>query len=158
MSGARKFIGLDVGEVRIGVAAGDSSVKIAFPLEIVLNDALAPEKITQISHRENAELIVIGLPRNSHGEETAQSAFSRAFASKLEKNGLKTVFEDESLTSVMAEARLKSRKKPYSKGDIDKEAAAIILTSYLESSAPTPIVAQTDGKVNNTNAKSGEIA
>ena len=42
------------------------------------------------------------------------------------------VFKDESLTSVLAEERLKSYKKPYSKGDIDAHAATIILEDYLE--------------------------
>jgi RNase H-fold protein (predicted Holliday junction resolvase) len=42
------------------------------------------------------------------------------------------VFQDESLTSVMAEKRLESRGGLYSKGDIDSEAAAIILQDYME--------------------------
>jgi RNase H-fold protein (predicted Holliday junction resolvase) len=44
----------------------------------------------------------------------------------------KLEFQDESLTSVQAENLLKSYKKPYSKGDIDMNAAAIILSDYLE--------------------------
>ena len=42
------------------------------------------------------------------------------------------VFQDESLTSVMAEDRLKASGKPYEKGDIDAMAATIILQDYLE--------------------------
>jgi RNase H-fold protein (predicted Holliday junction resolvase) len=42
------------------------------------------------------------------------------------------VFQDESLTSVIAENRLKTTKKPYTKGDIDAQAAAIILEDYME--------------------------
>jgi putative holliday junction resolvase len=42
------------------------------------------------------------------------------------------MFQDESLTSVIAEQRLVATKKPYSKGDIDATAAALILQDYLE--------------------------
>ena len=45
---------------------------------------------------------------------------------------VKIAFQDESLTSVMAEQRLIAHKKPYSTGDIDSQAAAIILQDYLE--------------------------
>ena len=130
----KRFLGLDVGEVRIGVAAGDNDVKIAFPLAVIENDETAISKIAEIADAERAELLVIGLPRNARGEETAQSAFSRTFADKLKHSGLKTVFQDESLTSILAEDRLnaKKTKKLPQKGDIDKEAATIILQDYLE--------------------------
>lgn len=81
--------------------------------------------------REGAQTLVVGYPRNQQGEATAQSAYVEAFADKL-ADIAKVVFQDESLTSVLAESRLKSRGKPYVKGDIDKEAAAIILQDYLE--------------------------
>jgi putative Holliday junction resolvase len=134
MKNTHKFLGLDVGEVRIGIAAGDSDVKIAFPLTVIENNEDAIDEIAEIADQERAELLVIGLPRSASGTETAQSAFSRAFAQKLEQRGLKTVFQDESLTSVLAETRLsaKKTKKLPQKGDIDKEAAAIILQDYLE--------------------------
>ena len=66
------------------------------------------------------------------GEETAQSVYTKEFLEnfKLSVNEIK--FQDESLTSVQAENILKSYKKPYTKGDIDMQAAAIILQDYLE--------------------------
>ena len=60
-----------------------------------------------------------------------QNSFS-FFTKKLEYLDKKIVFQDESLTSVMAEQRLKSYGRPYAKGDIDAQAATIILQDYLE--------------------------
>ena len=61
--------------------------------------------------------------------------YVRGFAKKLIETipGARFKFQDESLTSVMAEERLKSSKKRYERGDIDAEAAAIILQDFLES-------------------------
>jgi len=78
------------------------------------------------------DTIVIGYPRNQSGEPTAQTAFVEEFALKLRDFDADIVFQDESLTSVMAENRLKSRSTGYDKADIDSEAAAIILQDYME--------------------------
>ena len=82
-----------------------------------------------------SNFFVLGLPRSNEGNETAQSAYVRQFAKTLVEKlpGAKIRFQDESLTSVVAEERLKSRKKQYEKGEIDAEAAAIILQDFLES-------------------------
>ncbi len=125
-------MGLDVGEVRIGVALGDSAVCLAVPHETIMVDGKEIEHIAEIALRNDVKVIVVGLPRNQQGELTAQSAYSQAFAKKLKYIGAKVVFQDESLTSVLAEERLKSYKKPYTKADIDTEAATIILQDYLE--------------------------
>ena len=57
---------------------------------------------------------------------------SKKFAEKLEYMDVDVVFQDESLTSVIAEERLKSFRRPYTKEDIDAEAASIILQDYIE--------------------------
>jgi putative transcription antitermination factor YqgF len=54
------------------------------------------------------------------------------FSKQLEGLELPVEFQDESLTSVVAEDRLKAHKRPYTKGDIDAQAAAIILQDYIE--------------------------
>ncbi|QHN43060.1 Holliday junction resolvase RuvX [Candidatus Mycosynbacter amalyticus] len=131
MGRSQSLIALDVGERRIGVAAADTGVRIAIPYDTIEVDGTEVQQVAEIVVREGAGVIVVGFPRNQQGEATAQSAYAEGFASKLEDIG-KIVFQDESLTSVIAENRLKSRGKPYVKGDIDKEAAAIILQDYLE--------------------------
>lgn len=123
---------LDVGEKRIGVAIGDSAIRIAVAYDTVQVDGNEVQAIAKIAERESATILVIGYPRNQAGEATAQTSYAMEFAKKLEFMGLKTVFQDESLTSVLAEDHLIASRKPYTKGDIDARAAAIILQDYLE--------------------------
>ncbi len=129
-----KIIGLDVGEKRIGVAKVDSNTRIAVPVGFVLNDGSEWQEIGRIARLNNTNLFVLGLPRSNEGNETKQSEYVRQFArTMLEKiPDAKIRFQDESLTSVEAESRLKQRKKKYEKGDIDAEAAAIILQDFVE--------------------------
>lgn len=131
MAHNHSLVALDVGERRIGVAVADTAVRIAVPYDTVEVDGNEIKQIVEIVLRESADTLVVGYPRNQQGEATAQSAYVETFAAQLEDIA-KVVFQDESLTSVTAENRLKSRRKPYVKGDIDKEAAAIILQDYLE--------------------------
>ncbi len=129
-----KILGLDVGTKRIGVAKADSNVKIAIPHTTVNVDGSEFEQIAHIAEIYNAKHIAVGLPRNSSGEETAQSTYAREFAIKLKQRlpDTKIFFQDESLTSVEAEKRLNASHKKYQKGDIDAEAATIILQDFLE--------------------------
>ena len=132
MSQTKKFVALDVGEKRIGVAVGDSGVRIAVPSVTIEADGEELEQIAKIILDEKADAVIVGYPRNQSGEATAQTAYVEAFAKQLTDIAPAIVFQDESLTSVMAEQRLQSYKKPYTKGDIDALAAAIILQDYLE--------------------------
>ena len=130
-----RIIALDVGEKRIGVAKADSSTRIAVPVGFVLADGSEWQEIAKIAKLNNTNFFVLGLPRSNEGNETAQSLYVRQFAKTLVEKlpGVKIRFQDESLTSVVAEERLKSRKKNYEKGEIDAEAATIILQDFLES-------------------------
>jgi putative Holliday junction resolvase len=129
---SRTFIALDVGEKRIGVAVADDSVRIAVPFTTIEVDGNELTAIAELAIKENAEAIIIGYPRNQQGEATAQTNYVEKFATQLEDVGPELIFQDESLTSVIAEQRLIDQKKPYSKGDIDAQAASIILQDYLE--------------------------
>ena len=132
MSQSRVLIGLDVGERRIGVAVGDTGIRIAVPFDTIEVDGSEIERIAQIVVAEGDDTMVIGYPRNQSGEPTAQTVFVEDFANKLTDIAARIVFQDESLTSVLAEEQLKSYGRPYSKGDIDAKAAALILQDYLE--------------------------
>ncbi len=130
-----RILGLDVGEKRIGVAKADSSTRIAVPVGFVEVDGSEWQEIAQIASIQGTKFFVIGLPRSNDGNETQQSLYARNFAKALLRRmpEAKIRMQDESLTSVLAEERLKNRGKPYAKGDIDAEAAAIILQDFLES-------------------------
>ena len=124
-----KVICLDVGEKRIGVARADSATRIAVPVGYINVDGSEWNEISRIARTQNTNLFVLGLPRSNSGNETAQSLYVRNFAKTLATKipGARIKFQDESLTSVAAEERLKARRKKYEKGDIDTEAATIIL-------------------------------
>jgi putative Holliday junction resolvase len=126
------LISLDVGEKRIGVAVADAAVRIAVPFQTIEVDGQELEAIAKIVVQEEADTIVVGYPRNQMGESTTQTDYVEQFAKQLEDLVPTIVFQDESLTSVMAEDQLKAHKKPYTKADIDAQAAAIILQDYLE--------------------------
>lgn len=128
---AKTLVALDVGEKRIGVAVADTSIRIAVPFTTLDVDGTELKEIALIVVKEAAETIVVGYPRNQSGEPTAQTKYAETFAQQL-KDIAKVEFQDESLTSVLAEQRLASHGKPYTKADIDAQAATIILQDYLE--------------------------
>lgn len=131
MAQKKSFICLDVGEKRIGVALADSVVRIAIPYTTIEVDGEEVRAIAELYVKESAHAIVVGYPRNQQGEATAQTDYVVDFATQLEEFS-PIIFQDESLTSVQAEQRLSRRRGGYTKGDIDAEAAAIILQDYLE--------------------------
>lgn len=124
-------LALDVGTKFIGVAVADTRVPIASPLATIAVDGEEIAAIRKLAADRSVELIVVGYPRNQAGEATEQTAYAESFADKL-RDIAQVVYQDESLTSVMAESRLKASGKPYQKADIDAEAATIILQDYLE--------------------------
>ena len=132
MSKPKKLLGLDVGTVRIGVALGDTGVRIAIPQGAVEVDGQELQNIARLVVDHSIDTIVVGYPRNQAGEATAQTEFVERFGEQLKDMASHITFQDESLTSVLAERRLAGRKLPVSKGDIDAEAAAIILEDYME--------------------------
>jgi putative Holliday junction resolvase len=129
---SRHLIGLDVGTIRIGVALGDSDVRIAVPSDVIEVDGNEVQRIAELVIENDIDAIVIGYPRNQSGEATAQTTVVEEFADKLQDFDAEIVFQDESLTSVIAEQRLTARGQNFTKADIDSEAAAIILQDYME--------------------------
>lgn len=129
---SQTLVGLDVGEKRIGVAVADSGVRIAVPFATIEVDGSEVAAINEVLLNEKADILVVGYPRNQKGEPTAQTDYVEKFTKQFEDSGVAIFFQDESLTSVIAEQRLIDQKKPYTKADIDAQAASIILQDYVE--------------------------
>ena len=129
-----KIIGLDVGTVRIGVARADTATKIAIPDGFINVNGQEISEIQRKLSLYNSNILVMGMPRSNSGNQTAQSEFVKQFARQVAATipGLKIYFQDESLTSVEAERRLKACKNHYQKGEIDAESASIILQDFIE--------------------------
>ena len=137
-----RILALDIGTKRIGVAFADTKVRIAIPRGMVQADGDELSAIAKWYRVEKADLIVACLPRNSKGETTKQTQFVYDFVDKLkeyfatqEQKQLTVHFQDESLTSVMAESYLGETlsRADRTTGKVDAEAAAIILQDFLES-------------------------
>ena len=126
------ILGLDVGTVRTGVARGHTLVGSASPLVVIDMSTGLQDAVRELVETEQAQALVVGLPRNLSSEDTAQTAFVRQqIDSHLKELGLPLYIVDEALTSEKAEAELKARKKPYAKGDVDMLAACYILEDAL---------------------------
>lgn len=128
-------LALDVGNRRIGMALASRIARLPAPLGVIDRQATADvlAKIERVVAEQEVDTVVVGLPRGLEGQESAQTEESRGFAAELSvKINVPVVMQDEAVTSIEAENRLKARGKPYGKGDIDAEAAAMILDDYLK--------------------------
>jgi putative Holliday junction resolvase len=138
-----RFIGLDHGAKRIGVAVGDSETGMAFARPAVQRRSLDHDValIRELCTAEGAASVVIGLPLNMDGSEGPQAVAARTFGDRLEAGGLVVSYEDERLTSWEAGRHLagERRRPTRESGELDSAAARVILQQYLDARPPTPI-------------------
>lgn len=126
------ILALDVGQKRIGVALAHHIARLPRPLQTLNNDDAVWQALKEIIAAEEVAEIVVGLPRNLSGNDTAQTAYATDFADKLQQAvQLPIHFQDEALTSVQAEQELAARGRQFAKGDIDALAAVYILEDFL---------------------------
>jgi putative Holliday junction resolvase len=135
-----RYLALDVGDERIGVAISDVMGWLARPLT-VLRRSPGPEsylKLVEIIHREGVECIIVGLPLLEDGTPGKQVASTQAYVQGLTKYvDLPIIYWDERLTTAQAQEILAetSPKKGRARRDIDAIAAAIILQDFLNHQA-----------------------
>ncbi len=133
-----RVISVDLGLARTGIAAGDTAFFLASPVTVIneYNEEKLIDKICQTAKAENAEKIVVGLPRNMDGSEGERAVKCREIAQKIsEKSGIPIVMQDERCTTVSAHNTLnvnnvRGKKR---KGVVDAVAATIILEDYFRS-------------------------
>ena len=131
-----RALGIDFGTKRVGLALSDRSNMIASPYK-TLNYVSEKDLITQLEiiiSKNDIEILVLGLPINMKGEDTAQTIMVRDFKEILSALRIPIVYEDERLSSVSAinSLMLQNVKTGHNKPEIDKTAAAIILQQYLD--------------------------
>lgn len=128
-------IALDVGDARIGLAKGERGSSFAFGRGFITRTKLSEDikALKEIMRKENAELVVIGLPKSKDGTDSPQTQKVRAFAKELEKAGVMVKLEDERFTTRLASQHLRDlpKHKRQEKGRLDEAAAILILESYL---------------------------
>jgi putative Holliday junction resolvase len=134
-----RIIGIDFGEKRIGVAAGDDRTRLAVPVDTVESRGDPVSEIATIAAERHAEALVIGLPLSLTGAEGPQAARVRAVVDALaQRLSIPVHTHDERLTTSQA-ARLPGGGTRKSKGGAasrDAVAASIMLQAYLDSQRP----------------------
>ena len=139
----KKKMALDVGDKTIGVAVSDALLIKAQGITTIERVGIKKDttKVMEMIKEHMCDTVVIGLPKKLDGTDSIQTEkvyeFKERLENKLRSSGMadiKLVYQDERLTTVMAEKVLidadVSRKKR--KQVIDKQAAVIILQSYLD--------------------------
>ena len=122
-----KYLGIDYGIKRVGLATSDPDGKVAFPLDVLSNDKRLILRIKQACASEKIESVVIGESKDFGGKNNSIMKDAKEFVKTLKKSlDLPIHWEPEFLTSAEAE-RLQGKH-----GMLDASAAAIILKSYLD--------------------------
>ncbi len=137
-----RYLSLDLGERRIGVALSDSIGMLARPLNTFKRTSREADfhHIVELIEAHNVETVIVGLPLNMDGTEGPQAAWTRdysaALAAALRAQGsaspIPVQLWDERLSTEEAEEIMRAQGKRSDKTRIDAVAAAVILQSYLD--------------------------
>ncbi len=128
-----KILAIDYGTKRVGVAIGDSELKIAKPLCVLKNDKHVLDHIKKLIKEYSIERIVLGNPLKPSGGKSKMSEAVEEFADYLrnEMKGIDIILWDERYTSEEAEEYLRGLS-PNKKRELkDKISAFIILKDYM---------------------------
>lgn len=132
-----RFLALDYGTKRIGLAISDETLTLATPLEFLPAVSLKKVlgKLRSLIGENKVSLIIVGIPRNMDGSYGPSAENAREFARRLQESlTIPVEMVDERLTTVQAgsflqEAGKNTRKQ---KAKIDSASAQIILQTYLD--------------------------
>ena len=136
-----RAIGLDVGDSRIGVAAGDTETALAIPVGAIqrFDDSSAIASVIREAEVREAGVVVVGLPLSMSGRVGPQAESTQRFIAALgQATDLRIEVIDERLSTAEAERRIRSARGRgrgavrMPKGASDAAAAALILQSWLD--------------------------
>ena len=130
-----RYLAIDYGTKRTGLAICDAGEKIASPLGVIEGHQDLVSKIADVVKKEAIGAIVLGLPLNMDDSQGPQAKLVFQFAEQLEKELVIPVyFQDERLTTFGAEEKLTAAEltRQKKKKHLDAVAAAEILEAFLE--------------------------
>lgn len=132
------ILAVDLGKARTGLAICDKMEMLASPLAQISekNPDVLLDKVANVALAREAELIVVGLPKNMDGTEGESATYAREFGHKLmEKTGIIVRMQDERGTTITAHNYLNATntRGKKRKNVVDSVAATIILQNYLDS-------------------------
>lgn len=130
-----RYLGVDYGSSKIGLALSDEAGTMGFPHSVVSNTPRLTDELCALIAKESVGAVVIGESRNLAGGENRIAKDAHALGDAIaERAGVPIFYESEVFTSAEArrapEKEMKSRA-PKSRANVDASAAALILTSYL---------------------------
>ncbi|HUU17537.1 MAG TPA: Holliday junction resolvase RuvX [Sedimentisphaerales bacterium] len=134
-----RYLAIDHGTKRTGLAICDSGETIASPIAVIEGQKELLKKISEVIETEHIEAVVLGLPLNMTGSESAQTRLVLKFAEQLKDYlDIPVHFQDERLSSFSAEEKLTPAKLTRGKKRkrLDAVAAAEILEAFLEQKTP----------------------
>jgi putative Holliday junction resolvase len=130
-----RYLGIDYGTSKIGLALSDEAGTMGFPHGIIANTPRLVDELCSLMAKENVGSVVIGESRDLAGRDNPIAKDAQALGESLSaRTGVPVVFESEVFTTAEArrapEKEAKSRS-PKNRENVDASAAALILTSYL---------------------------
>jgi putative holliday junction resolvase len=129
------ILALDLGRARIGVAISDELQLLAHPLETILADKQAIQRLAQIIREKKVDHVVVGIPRQMNGQIGVAATEALRFVEKLRTIlPCPVVTWDERLTTVAAHRALREagKKTRDTRAYVDQVAAQMILQGYLD--------------------------
>lgn len=122
-----KYLGIDWGEKRIGLAMAEEEVKIANPLKTVNG----VKEVVDTVQEEEVDVVVIGVPFKPHGQDKEVNPEFQKFLREVQENiKAEVVTVDERLSSKSADSL---DKGGHGRTERDAVAAMVILQQYLDS-------------------------
>jgi putative Holliday junction resolvase len=129
-----RYLGVDYGTKRVGLAISDGLGLTARPLEVVPRNVVV-ERVGELHEEYTIKMVIVGLPTGLSGEEGVSAVGARALGKEvLAATGIPVEYLDERFTSKLAEDVLiqSGMKRRLRRETVDKVAAAIILQDYLD--------------------------
>jgi len=139
-----RFLGIDFGTKRVGVALSDETGRLAFPHSVILNDKNLVAEVTQIARDQKVKAIIVGESKNLDGKANSLMKHVEVFVKAIHKEAHKPVYLEPEFWSSFQAGRRQGRRQQGSRGTgvraeqrrengmLDASAAAIILQSYLD--------------------------
>lgn len=131
---SQPLIGVDTGDVRVGLAVKPADSIEAEPVGVFPAGRSVFSEIEKLAKQHDADTIIVGLPRDINGNETAQTRKAREFAGDLvDQTGLHIMLFDEFSTSERARQQLGNISREEAKRKLDAQSAAVLLEDYMRS-------------------------
>jgi putative Holliday junction resolvase len=133
-----RYLALDVGNKRVGIAVGSSEGGIASPLRVMPRQSVDQDAalLKDIIREYDVDEIIVGLPHNADGSTSEQETRTHSYVSRLGPLlGVPVSFYDErySTSIAMQSQRQRGVSEKQGRGTLDANAAAVILQDFLDS-------------------------